>query len=228
MKNLTAALVLLLGLCTGAAHATMITIDDTSNGWYTASNHLAGNPNTSTGWFGASNYNSYYNFVLPDLPVGETVQAAWLTFKGDNGAYRSTNPYETLQIWDVTSSPGLGSPASVYGDLQSGTQYGQVQVFGTNNAPMPEFSVDLDPVSFADIMADKYFSVGAHLYAPNHVAGINEVLWAGSINQHAASLTLITGPVQAPDPDPVPEPSSLALFGIACAALVKLRRGRQA
>ena len=78
---------------------------------------------------------------------------------------------------------------AVYNDLMSGVQYGETNVFGNINDPMPYISPALNSLSYG------------------------QVLWSNSDGVPAATLN-IQYTTQA-----VPEPVTLALFGLGLAGL---------
>lgn len=186
-----------------------VTITTTDNGWYnSAGDHGTTNTNTFTGLnISGLTYNSFYNFDLSGLiGAGEVVTSASITFYAGNGTYVSPDAFETLQIWDVTSVPGLGSSAAIYADLMSGSLYGQTDVYGVSNQSMPEVTVDLNAMAFADMLDGGFFSLGASLAT---IAGTAvQSLWYGSSNMPAAYLTFTTGPAS------VPETASIFLLGL--------------
>ncbi|MCB1691899.1 MAG: hypothetical protein KDI19_03990 [Pseudomonadales bacterium] len=191
------------------AAAATIVIDSADNGWYTnTGSHSASNTNTWTGTDGYGTYrNSFYNFDVSG--VTGNVTAASITFLAGNGQYNSIDAYETVQVWDVNTVPGLGSSLAVYNDLGSGVLYGQTDYYASNYESMREFTVSLSSASFADIMADGFFSVGTSL--ASLASNYRQVLWSSSSYLPAARLTLETGPAAVPAPAAL----SLLLLGLA-------------
>lgn len=222
MKKFAAALAMSLGLFS-SVQASTLSFTSIDNGWYNQSGtHTAGNSNIITGWFNGQVYNSYFNFKLSGLK-DVTIKSATLTIKARDGNYNSPDSSEQVEIWDVTSTPGQGSSSkTIFNDLMTGTKYGQATVSGTRSNPMPQVVITLDSAAYADILADNAFSVGAHLASIGHTNIAEETLWSDSSGLGAATLSLEV------QPNAVPEPSTLALVGIACAGLGAMRRRKSA
>lgn len=205
---------LLLCLFACSVNASVITFDSIDNGWYTQTGeHITTNNNTWTGTDGFGTYrNSFYNFDVSAL-AGSTITSVVLKFLPNNGFYNSKDSFETLQIWDVDTTPGLGSSAAVYNDLMSGVQYGQIDVSGSSGQFMPQISISLNSLSFNDILNGSFFSVGAHL--SSLTSGYTQVLWSASDGAPAAQLTIEYTTV----PSPVPVPGSLVLVALGLVGL---------
>jgi hypothetical protein len=199
------AICLLVSLIACSVSASVITLDSIDNGWYTQTGeHVLTNTNTWTGTDGSGTYrNSFYNFNVSVLS-GKTITSVVLTFLSNNGFYASTDSFETLQIWDVNTTPGFSSSVAVYNDLMSGVKYGQINVACSSGLRMQQINISLDSLSFNDILADSFFSVGAHL--SSLTSGYNQVLWSASSMVPAARLTVEYNTMS------VPTPSTLALL----------------
>ena len=223
MNGLKCLLASAVGLVVGAGQvqAGLMTLQSTDNGWYdNAGNHSTTNTNTWTGTDGSIYRNSFYNFDVSSLS-GSTITSASITFFAGNGYYQTSDSFETLEIWDVNTTPGLGSSLAVYNDLMSGVRYGQTDVATPSSLdPMPAVTVVLSSQSFNDILDDNFFSLGAHIstLAPNAY----QVLWASSSWLPAAQLT-----VETTTANTVPEPASLAIFGAMGLAVCGMGRRRR-
>ena len=200
-------------LFAGSANAAVMTLDATNNGNYADDGyHDPGYNGTYTGGGPVHNNNSFYSFDVSSLSSVNTINSASITFYSGNGIYGSTDAFETVQIWDVNTAVGLGSSLAVYNDLMTGVQYGQTDVYASQYDSMPEFSVALSSLSFADILNDSSFSLGAYVSSINAVEDAG--LWGSSPILPAAYLT-----VDYDIAAPVPEPSSITLMSLGLAGL---------
>ena len=221
--NLLKTGIALLGFFVSAnSWALTMTLQTTDNGWYNQTGeHSTVNVNTFTGMHASGqNFNSFYNFNV-DALVGKYITSASITFYGGNGTYVSSDAFETLQLWDVTTTPGGGPSVATYNDLMSGTMYGEVNVFGTSGMKMPQLTIDLNSMAFTDISADSFFSLGASIATIGSTAV--QSLWYGSGSLPAAYLQIEYS--DAP-PMSVDESSSLALLGLGLIGLFVAARRR--
>lgn len=220
-KKIALAASIALGFGASAASASVMTFETVDNGHYFSDGSSTINYyNTYTGGNSpGSSSNSFYNFNVSALPSGQTITAASITFYANYGNYYSHDAFETVEIWDVTSTPGQGSSLGVYQDLMTGVKYGEANVYSAQNyAPMPSFSVALDSAAFSDILADGFFSLGAHL--STLTPGYYQLLWTGSDYGKVAARLSVTLQSSAA----IPEPATFALVGVAALGLLAARR----
>lgn len=215
------------------ASATMI--DAIDNGRYSATGqYTAGDSQILTGRLFGQEYRSFFVFDLSG--ISGTVVGAEVTFLGDIGYYDSSDPSETIGLYDVltptatlTDTHASGEPApndlapGIFDDLGQGTLYGSgtlAQPSGT--IATPAFSVVLNPAALADLNAalGADIALGAALMTWSGAA--SEYIWGGRALP-AASLDLTfaeTTSAAVPLPGALP----LAAMGLGALALAARRR----
>ena len=222
----------------GGAASNAATVESFDNGWYQNNGFTAGVSNIYVGWnpnTGAT-YRNWLAFDLAGL-AGQNITGATLTFYGGNGIYNSTDPSETLGLFDYTGSInaliGNQSGAGIYNDLGSGVNYGTTNVSG----PLQQFSVTLTQAAIAALNAaannssDHRFVIGGALLSIALVRD-SDNWWKNE------ALFVINGPQSAleraaflsVETSPVPLPAALPLFAsiLAGSGLVAWRRKRKA
>jgi len=201
----------------GSANAAVITLDATDNGWYRGASgyHYVLNNSIYTGTSHAYTYHSFYNFDVSSL-AGLDISSVEIIFEAQNGDYHSHDQNEILSIFDVHSHPGLASSLSIFNDLGSGVLYGQTEVYGVYDTPMPEIRVLLSESSIADILANSFFSVGGACRSCTTKGRQN--LWFNSKLANAAKLQ-----IQYPSGS-VPEAPTFTLIGIGFLGFGSIRR----
>jgi hypothetical protein len=214
-RFLSAVFVCLPILIFNTASAELISFNSIDNGWYDESGvHTPSNTNTLTGiCCGSGNHNSFFNFNLDNFLQNVVINNASITFF-QNGDYVSADASETLQLFDVTSTPGAGNSLAVYDDLMTGILYGVAEV--SSNA---EFTVSLSALSFADILNDNFFSIGAHL-----ATAIGEQSIFSSSNGVGVASLNVDYTTQS---EPIPEPSTFAIFALGIIGLASRRFKKQ-
>jgi hypothetical protein len=168
------------------------------------------------GGLGTAYWRNFFTFDLTALAPNMRVVSASLQL----WTYESLGLYNaTYRLWDVsTDAATLNrttaiSPA-IFDDLGSGTNYGQ---FALSRPDLDNpLSLSLNAAALADIQAAAggFFSIGGSLSA---AAGWDIfTLFNGSGADGVQRLIL--------DVEPIPEPSSLALCGLAIPLCLVLRR----
>lgn len=217
-----------------SVNAESITIWSSDNGTYKYDgSHNPDNGSIYTGQNKANAFSpgeEYRSFLYFDLSSisGYTVSSAAVTYVAGNGNIGgSAGSTETIELFDVTSDISnllSGGGVSVFTDLGTGSSYGSTvvdtsAVVPSGPGPMPEVSVNLNTTALTDLNlllsgVGTDFAIGAAL---SSISGsIDEVLWAGSELQPAASLTLQVSAV--------PIPAAVWLFSSGLIGLVGLAR----
>ncbi|WP_334013501.1 PEP-CTERM sorting domain-containing protein [Alteromonas sp. S167] len=223
MKKLITGII--LSVVCWSSNAALITLNSTDNGWYKSDGiHTTTNTNTFTGLFSGSEYRSFYNFDVSSL-VGGTITAASIRFFS-TGRIETDTGFEQIGIFNVTTLPGTGNSVAIFNDLGTGNTYGSRGLTLASGSTMPDFTVTLTANSFADILNDNTFSLGAALLtiSSERVQGF----WAGSLASPAAQLIVDWTAAQQPNDnnsDEIPEPATLGLFVLALLSMSRFRRG---
>ena len=198
---------------TNAANASVVTVSTSQSqfdagtlnqGWWaTGAGHSAytSNANTYTSVLGGDVLRSFYTFDLSNIK-GNIVGA---TFRTTAGAVSAVN----LGLWDVTSdartvNANIDKNAAIYADLGSGINYGNYVITIQSSI---EKKLTLNAQALEDMNATlKYFTIGAAVSS-------GQFLYSSS---GANFLDL--------EVSEIPEPTSLALFGLGLACLLPRRR----
>lgn len=209
--NFLAVIVSLASILISAnTNAKLISFDSFDNGWYTDDGgHTPSNTNTLVGTCcGTGNHNAFFNFNLGNQLQDAVINSASITFL-QNGNYSSSDPFEILQLFDVTTTPDITNSVDIYNDLMTGTLYGEARVSSNS-----EFTVVLNNLSFADILADSFFSIGAYL---STATGLNQSIFSDSRGVGVARLNINYAPK---DSVSVSEPSTLAIVALSIFGLL--------
>jgi hypothetical protein len=212
-KIFTALFVVAATLSMNAANASVVTLSTSQSqfdagilnqGWWaTGAGHSAytSNSNTYTGVLSGDVLRSFYTFDLSNIK-GNIVGA---TFRTTAGTASTVN----LGLWDVTSdartvNANIDKNAAIYADLGSGINYGNYVITTPSSI---EKKLTLNAQALADLNATlKYFTIGAAVNS-------GQFLFS-SIGPNFLDLEV----------SEIPEPASLALFGLGLACLLPRRR----
>ena len=218
MKKILAALILTtFAAVTSTASATAITVTTAQStfdagvknqGWWSATSsnpNSDNNDNYYTGKISTNELRSFFTFDLSQI-VG-TISSATLRIArgGQPGVVN-------LNLWDVTTAASIvnnnaGYDAAIFADLGTGINYGSYTVATGSSTDVLNFA--LNAAALQDMLAKGYFTFGATV---NAAAG--QTIFSGGIG-------LVSLDLQVSD---VPEPASIALFGLGLAGLLARRR----
>ena len=218
---LVGVLALALSLASSAAWADTVTAAD--RGWYLSNgHHLDTHTNTYTGRINSNTYHSFFVFDLSSLT--ETVTAA--TLRVNLGAYYGSDAAQTFDAFDyggtiadlvATSAAGSGTGLAIFNDLGGGNAYGTATVTSSDVGSVIEIELSAQALSDINGAHPGYFALGLRTRSVfNFPAQQLEGLSLGS-STHELLI----------NPPAVPEPTTLALFGLGAGALALRRRNRK-
>lgn len=218
MKKILAALILTtFAAVTSIASATAITVTtaqstfDTgikNQGWWSGTSANANsdsNDNYYTGKLGTDELRSFFTFDLSKIAGTITGATMRIARGGQSGVVN-------LNLWDVTTATSIvnnnaGYNAAIFADLGTGINYGSYTVAAGSGSDVLNFT--LNAAALQDMLAKGYFTFGASV---NAAAG--QFIFS-------AGIGLVSLDLQVSD---VPEPASIALFGLGLAGLLARRR----
>ena len=192
--------------------AAVINVDTAGRGWLTPAGGNNGNSYVNdyiAGEFDSDSYRNHFDFAIPTFTG--TLDSATLVLNNVGGHYGSTHTYSLYS---------LGAYGSYgFSDIGSGTGYGSVTISSGGIV-----SVTLNASAIADISAAQggTFSLGG--VHSGEISGSMNFDF-GNIFGDASSTQLILNTSSAA----VPEPTTLAIFGIGAGiAGLKARRRKRA
>ncbi|RDH46327.1 hypothetical protein [Zooshikella ganghwensis] len=212
-----------LALSLGNAYAFTIPITDA--GWYDdTGTHTFFNNNYLVGDAQGTEYHNWFLFILSNYPT--FTSATLRAYLNDSppapeDGYLSTDASETWSLWsvetDLSTLYGGGGGLAAFIDLGSGTAYGSVNVTASDVGSFVE--VDLNASALAAMNAandaEKFWVIGGSITTLGD--GDDAIFW---FSQHRDDGLLFSPRVELvvnesrPEPDPIPEPPLLVLFGL--------------
>lgn len=203
------------------AQGSVITVSDTSSGWYTADssdnyfnfgteNYLAGYCSSTDCGTGGEHRN-FFTFSIPDLdgPVSSLV----LTIN-TGGTSFTQSPTATYQVTSLPDTFG-------FNDLGTGTVYGTL-AYSASSTDADE-SIVLNSSAIAAVSADSTFGVGGLVSdLPANPTGDQYLFGDDGIGTGDVELTITTTTLSDD-----PEPAALGLCGAGGIALALARQWRR-
>ena len=213
---------------TTSANASIITISTSDNlvrpgmdnqGWW-GNNFGNNNPTNDNYITREPTYRSYYSFLLGGIT--DPVISAELQLRR-----YGTNAGSTLSLFDVsTSATDLSQRLivdnAIYSDLGSGVSYGSFLAGAGVSLDIMSFSLNVAALADINSSIGSYFSIGATSTGGTHFSSSGGEPGNTPNTNFIQQLVLETRVVEQ-----VPEPATLALFGIGLAGLGFARKKRK-
>lgn len=198
----------------GPVDAAPIVSSATDSGWYNDSgNHGSSNPNYIAGWRGNIEYNNFFVFDLSS--VTGTIVGAELRLENPTSGYESPDATETYSLFDVSTSiasltAGGSGLTGTFADLGSGTSYGSLVMSVSDNGTVVTISLNSAGIAALNAAAGGSIAIGGAVTTLTMTTNVIENVFAFSSNGTETKELVLTT---------IPEPSSLALFGVGALGL---------
>lgn len=170
----------------------------------------------------------YFIFDLSSV-AGNTINSATLRIYHPSNSYNSTDPSETVTLFDVstshsilrTSLPGpldLTALDAVVADLSGGTSYGSFTATLTDNSTYESTALNAAALTALNLAIGGEWAVGGAVTTNGLTGlGVRERIFRGSVVSSPVTELVL-------DLTPVPVPAAVWLFGSSLVALGVARR----
>ena len=216
-ENLKHAAVAALMVASSMAQAAVITYSTAQSefdsgvlnqGWWSATqSNTDNNDNHYTGLIGSDSLRSFYTFDLSQL-VGTVTSATLRIQRGNQDGNVNVKLNDVSTAASVVNN-NFGVSSSIFNDLGTGNSYGSFQV--SNGSFSTYLSFDLNAQALIDInAATTFFTIGA-------MVNPNQYIFSST----GGDVTYLDLNVV---PSAVPEPATVALFGLGLLGFAATRR----
>jgi len=215
---------LALSLLLQAASAATITLSSTDFGFARPAGTVTPG-NHAIGWFSGENVEIRQYLVFDRSSVSGTITSATLRLQSSASSYKSANPTETWQLFDVTTPvatllAGSGG-TSAFDDLGTGTSLASRSVAASTNNTVLTLDLDANGLIYLNNQSG-LFALGGALTSLNRVNGVTEAMFNSSGNPAFTRELFIT--FTPASESAVPEPSTCLLFAAGLITLVATRK----
>lgn len=203
--------------------AGIVTLDQVDRGWYNEYGyHYSENDNTVM-HYGAG-YNAFFMFDLSS--VVDPVTSATLELELEQYYWPGQTAVE-VDVYEVLTPASTVTADHVYGiegiaiheDLQDGLVFGSATVMGSDVGSIVSFTLNSSAIDHINSMLGGQVVFGLHTDTTGDI--YDHIRWSegGDVRHH--QLELLT------TPNAVPEPASIAIFGLGAIGLGIAARRRQ-
>jgi hypothetical protein len=216
----------------------VINVDATSAGYYYANGmHDPNEPSYAVGYLLSPIEDVAHNyFAFPIPSIGDPILSVALEVVQPANGYASPDASEPYEIYDYTSAldvtagylPNDAHGQTIFGDVGSGTSYGSTLI--TSSAVDVLYSIPLNAAGVSDVAATgagNLFVIGGALTDLTPETGQLEAVFGFTSQwptEYPAPPRLVITTEDAPGPEVIPEPTTLALLGCALFGLARRRR----